>query len=167
MFRKYSFALIALVTTATPIALATSANAIPIDIAINGPKNFPKPWPKPWPHPHWRPNPVIVVERPYVQPMVSQPVVRNVTRVVSQPTPRTADCLTKQYTPNGFVVFKDLCTKETASAALPGSAAAMQTQQQQMQVAPQVTAPQGAAPVTQNQNTTNTQQIATQPAVKN
>jgi hypothetical protein len=33
----------------------------------------------------------------------------------------TCNCLTKDYTPDGTVVFKDLCTKETASAPVDGA----------------------------------------------
>jgi hypothetical protein len=32
----------------------------------------------------------------------------------------TCNCLTKEYTPEGVVVFKDLCTKEMASAPVDG-----------------------------------------------
>ena len=187
MFRKSKLVLVALIAAA-PFALAASASAKPlIDHGFNkpidpgfgnGPKYkpmpYPHPYPKPWPKPHWHPQyrPVIVVEQPVVRQIVSQPVVNTVTRVVSQPAPRATNCLTKEYSPDGIVTFKDLCTKETASAALPGSPAALQQQQQlQQQGTTQGTAPQGAAPVTQNQtlNTTNAQQSAqvTQPAVKN
>ena len=31
-------------------------------------------------------------------------------------TARPCNCLTKEYTPDNLVVFKDLCTKEVASA---------------------------------------------------
>ncbi len=50
--------------------------------------------------------------------------VRDVATV--QPGPCT--CLTKNYTPEGMVVFQDLCTKEMASAPVDGSdkAAAVQ-----------------------------------------
>jgi hypothetical protein len=42
------------------------------------------------------------------------------TEVVTTPGPCT--CLTKNYTPSGLVVFADVCTKESASAAVYGSA---------------------------------------------
>ena len=45
-------------------------------------------------------------------------VVRGVDTAV-QPGPCT--CLTKNYTPEGMVVFQDLCTKEMASAPVDGS----------------------------------------------
>jgi|HubBroStandDraft_2_1064218.scaffolds.fasta_scaffold143034_2 hypothetical protein len=44
--------------------------------------------------------------------------------VVAAPGPCT--CLTKTYTPSGLVVFADICTKESASAAVDGSADASQ-----------------------------------------
>ena len=34
---------------------------------------------------------------------------------ISRPVVNTCNCLTKEYTPNGVVVFKDLCTQEMAS----------------------------------------------------
>jgi hypothetical protein len=37
--------------------------------------------------------------------------------------PDLCTCLTKTYTPNGLVVFSDMCTKEAASAPVDGSAA--------------------------------------------
>jgi hypothetical protein len=43
---------------------------------------------------------------------------------VAAPGPCT--CLTKNYTPTGLVVFADICTKESASAAVDGSADATQ-----------------------------------------
>ena len=36
-------------------------------------------------------------------------------------TPGPCTCLTKGYTPEGMVVFKDQCTKEMASAPVDGS----------------------------------------------
>ena len=44
--------------------------------------------------------------------------------VVAAPGPCT--CLTKTYTPSGLVVFADVCTKESASAPVDGSADASQ-----------------------------------------
>ena len=37
--------------------------------------------------------------------------------------PGPCNCLTKNYTPSGLVVFADICTKESASAPVDGSAA--------------------------------------------
>ena len=44
--------------------------------------------------------------------------------------PRPCTCLTKEYTPDNLVVFKDLCTKEMAAAPIGG-------EQQQTMLAPQ------------------------------
>ncbi len=35
--------------------------------------------------------------------------------------PGPCACLTKEYTPDGVVVFKDLCTQEMASAPVEGA----------------------------------------------
>jgi hypothetical protein len=40
---------------------------------------------------------------------------------VSGPAPGPCTCLTKSYTPDGLVVFADVCTKEAASARVDGS----------------------------------------------
>lgn len=42
---------------------------------------------------------------------------------VVEPAPGPCTCLTKNYTPDGLVVFADLCTKESASARVDGKAA--------------------------------------------
>jgi len=47
--------------------------------------------------------------------------VRPVTYTVRDSRPGPCTCLTKNYTPDGQVVFADLCTKETASAPVNGS----------------------------------------------
>ena len=60
-------------------------------------------------HVHLRP----VFERVYVRPVGYSAVV--------EPGPCT--CLWKGYTPDGTVVFKDLCTKEMASAPVDSDAA--------------------------------------------
>lgn len=39
------------------------------------------------------------------------------------PAPGPCTCLTKNYTPDGLVVFTDICTKESASAQVAGKAA--------------------------------------------
>ncbi|MGA8610977.1 MAG: hypothetical protein WB760_04555 [Xanthobacteraceae bacterium] len=41
-------------------------------------------------------------------------------------TPGPCTCLTKNYTPTGLVVFADICTKESASAPVDGTADATQ-----------------------------------------
>ena len=52
--------------------------------------------------------------------------------------PRPCTCLTKEYTPDNLVVFKDLCTKEVASAPVGNTQVQLQLpQQQQQEHAPQ------------------------------
>lgn len=60
-------------------------------------------------HPHfWRYG----WRRPYyVAPVIATGIA---TGVVAAPTWNRCTCLTKEYTPEGAVVFKDLCTKEMA-----------------------------------------------------
>ena len=45
-----------------------------------------------------------------------------VTGVEAAVQPGPCTCLTKNYTPEGMVVFQDLCTKEMASAPVDGVA---------------------------------------------
>ena len=47
----------------------------------------------------------------WVAPVVATGIA---TRYVAQPTWNRCSCLTKEYTPEGVVVFKDLCTQEMA-----------------------------------------------------
>ncbi|MBV9346409.1 MAG: hypothetical protein JO245_00370 [Pseudolabrys sp.] len=56
------------------------------------------------------PKPVLVVERPLVRPV----------GFVDRAVVGTCNCLTKDYTPEGLVVFQDLCTKEVAKAPVAG-----------------------------------------------
>lgn len=79
--------------------------------------------------PVYRP-PVVVVQRPvYTPPPVvyappvtyAPPVVAPVVTPAVTPVPGACSCLTKHYTPDGQVVFADLCTKETAAAVVPAS----------------------------------------------
>jgi hypothetical protein len=73
-------------------------------------------------HPHWKWR--YGLRRHYwVAPVVATGIA---TRYVAQPTWNKCSCLTKEYTPDGAVVFKDLCTKEMAMnppAATPAPAA--------------------------------------------
>lgn len=55
--------------------------------------------------------------------------VRPVTYAVRSSTPGPCTCLTKTYTPEGRVVFQDLCTKEMASAPADGSSDQTQNEQ--------------------------------------
>jgi hypothetical protein len=60
--------------------------------------------------PHWKWH--YGLRRHYwVAPVVATGIA---TRYVSQPTWNKCNCLTKEYTPEGAVVFKDLCTQEMA-----------------------------------------------------
>jgi hypothetical protein len=59
-------------------------------------------------HPHWR----VGWRRHYwVAPVVTTAIA---TGYAAAPTWNRCTCLTKEYTPEGAVVFKDLCTKEMA-----------------------------------------------------
>ena len=55
--------------------------------------------------------------------------VRPVSYAVRTSTPGPCTCLTKNYTPEGRVVFQDLCTKEMASAPADGSSDQTQNEQ--------------------------------------
>ncbi|MGD9767610.1 MAG: hypothetical protein AB7U62_08195 [Pseudolabrys sp.] len=87
------------------------------------------------PHHHHAHGPHFI---PVPMPVTAYAVERPVTVVTQRPVTRstssnTCNCLTKDYTPDGIVIFKDLCTQETASAPLPGSPAAAALEQQQKQ----------------------------------
>jgi hypothetical protein len=65
--------------------------------------------------------PVVIVNPVYPRPVfVSQPVVRPVA-LVQRPVASICNCLTKEYTQEGQVVFKDLCTQEMAMAPVAGA----------------------------------------------
>jgi hypothetical protein len=51
--------------------------------------------------------------------------------------PRPCTCLTKEYTPDNLVVFKDVCTKEVASAPIGNTQVQLQLPQQQQEPIPQ------------------------------
>jgi hypothetical protein len=72
-------------------------------------------------HPHWHHGGVYMVD--------GRPVYDAVPAVSTAPGP--CSCLTKDYTDEGLVIFKDICTKESATTVVPGSPAAAQLQQQQ------------------------------------
>jgi hypothetical protein len=67
-----------------------------------------------WRHP-WRCRPIVRWPRPII---VGAPVIAATTYAVAPAvaTARPCTCLTKEYTPDNLVVFKDNCTKEVASA---------------------------------------------------
>jgi len=109
MSRKLIVSLAAIAVLASSALVSGSANAK----APHGPGNFKNPGVHGNPHFHnhvryWHYRDYRYV-RPvaYVRPVVAGP----------------CTCLTKDYTPEGIVVFKDLCTKEMASAAVDGGPA--------------------------------------------
>ena len=84
-----------------------------------------------WPRPIIYGAPVIAAAATYAAPVAAAP---------------RCSCLTKQYTPEGLVVFQDVCTKEVASApqgttALPAPPANT-TYQSQTELQPQPEQPQ-------------------------
>jgi len=60
-----------------------------------------------WRHWHYRNGYVSSGSAGYVAPSYA----------ASTPAPASCNCLTKEYLPDGSVLFKDLCTKEQASAS--------------------------------------------------
>ena len=60
---------------------------------------------------------------------------------LAAPAPRCT-CLTKEYTQDGLVVFKDVCTKEVASAPIGNTQVQLQLPAQQQEQAPGSTTPQ-------------------------
>lgn len=119
MTRTILAALAAVAFAASTALMASPASAAPKNVQLNNkfvnklpPKivhpNFPKKQPPKIVH--W-PKPVIV-HKPII---VRYPVVRHVPVVyAAKPVAGPCTCLTKQYTPEGAVVFKDICTNEAA-----------------------------------------------------
>lgn len=97
------------------------------------------PWPKfghhwNWHYPRfwwWRYS----WRRPYwIAPVVATGGVAGAATYASTPATNTCTCLTKQYTPQGAVVFKDVCTNEMAmNPPLSASPAAYMPEQPQQQ----------------------------------
>lgn len=114
MSRKVILSLAAVATLASAAFISGSADAM-VAHRGNG-HNIPIIHPHPHPHPNWHPHVRIrhIYERGYIRP------VGYVERVA---VPGPCTCLTKDYTPDGIVVFKDLCTKEMASAPVDGGPA--------------------------------------------
>jgi len=125
MSRTFTRTLVALATLASAVAFAGSANAMVLNHGGNGHSGngghfgngghyIPIYHPHVHPHPHfhyvwWRHrhlHPVAYVAGGYA---------------VGSTVQGTCNCLTKEYTPEGVVVFKDLCTKEMASAPVNGA----------------------------------------------
>jgi hypothetical protein len=64
-------------------------------------------------HPHHRHVWWVKWHRPHY---IAQPVVTTVSAPVVQRVAAPCNCLTKEYLPDGGILFKDLCTKEEAMA---------------------------------------------------
>jgi hypothetical protein len=118
MSRKFILGFAAIATIATAALASGSANAAHGHGASNGRVNLRPPVhrlpPRIVHRPHYHGHVVVrgIYERGYVRPVgFVAPVVENL-----------CNCLTKSYTPEGVVVFKDLCTKEMASAPVEGVA---------------------------------------------
>jgi len=108
MSRKFIVSLAAIAMLASTALVSGSANAMVAHSGRGGPPNIHIY------HPHfhdhvryWHFREHYVRPVGYVRPVVAGP----------------CTCLTKDYTPEGIVVFKDLCTKEMASAPVDGGPA--------------------------------------------
>ncbi len=106
--RKLILALAAVATLSSAALISGSANAM---VAHGGRGGTPNIHFHPRFHDHVRYWHFREHRFAYVRPVgYVQPVVEG-----------TCNCLTKDYTPEGQVVFKDLCTKEMASAPVDGA----------------------------------------------
>jgi len=116
MSRKIILALAAVAALAGTALMSANADAMVLRRVGSGNPGHPVLHPIGHPHIHWHRHFVRwhLHDRVYVR-HVGVPVVDTV-----QPGPCT--CLTKNYTPEGMVVFQDLCTKEIASAPVDGVA---------------------------------------------
>ena len=129
MSRKILAALAAIAIVSSAALVSTSASAAPQGIELN--KNFANKKPPKIVHPHFPKAPPpkvvqwkkpVIVHKPIIvhKPVIVRyPVIRTVpvAYAVSKPVKAVAGpctCLTKQYTPEGAVVFKDICTSEAA-----------------------------------------------------
>lgn len=136
MSRKFILGLAAIAMLASTVIVSASANAAPHGIRGNGPAHVNI---RGGGHVHVRPpvhrlppriivkgprfhDHVRIVERGYVRPV----------GLVQTVTEGPCTCLWKGYTPEGAVVFKDLCTKEMASTPVEGAS----TQSGELQSAP-------------------------------
>src|SRR5665647_288578 len=113
MSRKLILSLAAIGTLASTALISGSADAM-VAHRGNGNGNRPPIYRPNHPHFHGHVHVWRIHERGYVRP------VGYVERVAA---PGPCTCLTKDYTPDGIVVFKDLCTKEMASAPVDGGPA--------------------------------------------
>jgi hypothetical protein len=149
MFRFASLALASLIAG----ALVTGADAYPIKNpnkpALPNPQkpiNFnPNLHKKPpiivTPNPNFpKKPPIIVTPNPKFYPKPYYPVVQTVVEpvyiatkpvVVRAAAPAKSSCLTKETTAEGLVIFRDTCTNEVATTAVPGTPAATAMEAQQ------------------------------------
>ena len=88
-----------------------------------------------WRHP-WRCKVHVRWPRPV---FVGAPVIAATTYAVAPvaAAPRPCTCLTKEYTPDNLVVFKDVCTKEVASAPVGNTQVQLPMPQQDDPTQPQ------------------------------
>jgi hypothetical protein len=77
--------------------------------------------------------------RPWVYPVATAGLVATSYAVAPAvaAAPRPCTCLTKEYTPDNLVVFKDLCTKEVASAPAGNTQVQLQLPAAQAEPVPQ------------------------------
>ena len=123
MSRQFARTLIALGTLASAALIAGSANAMVLNHGGNhgggnGGHGHYIPIYHPLPNVHHHPHFHYVWHYGHVRPVGYVVRTGYVDRVA---TPGPCTCLTKDYTPDGIVVFKDLCTKEMASAPVNGA----------------------------------------------
>ncbi len=104
-----------ILTLATALAAATLVVGTADAKKPNGPNNGPHNGPHM--NGHWNNHWVFRHHDRFAHLRYVQPVVTDVVRVA---TPGPCTCLTKGYTPEGMVVFKDQCTKEMAAAPVNG-----------------------------------------------
>ena len=146
MFSKTILALAAIATIGTAFVTSTSsADARPgfggfrggfkgnIGHARFTPDRPHRPhWHPRFPRPHWH----VRWHRPWgygvgiATAAVAAPAYAAAPTYAAPVAPRPCTCLTKEYTPDNLVVFKDLCTKEMAAAPIGG-------EQQQSMLPPQ------------------------------
>jgi hypothetical protein len=113
MSRKIILALAAVATLAGTALVSGNADAMVLHRVGGGHPGHPNGHP----HIHWHHHFVRwhMHDRVFVRRVGLAPV-----ETAVQPGPCT--CLTKNYTPEGMVVFQDLCTKDMASAPVDGVA---------------------------------------------
>ncbi len=121
------------------LKFAPKPKPLPPVIVTPNPKFYPKPYYFPKYYPVAQPA-VTVIEPIYVSGKSAKPA--------AAPVAKTGqDCLNKEITAEGLVIFRDLCTNEVATTAVPGTPAAAAMEAQQAALA-QIEAQQVAASTT-------------------